>query len=311
MELLFLEPIFKEKIWGGNRLKKVFNYNIPNDSVGEAWCISGHPHGSTTIKNGKFQNITLAQVWEQQPKLFANNISRPFPLLVKIIDAHQDLSVQVHPNDNYANIHENESGKSECWYVLDTLKNSQIVYGHNATTKDEFINLATTANWNKLLIQTKINVGDFFAVPTGVVHALGAGGLILEIQQSSDVTYRIFDYERKDSNGNLRELQFSKAMDVINIPHIDNNTTPTFTRLSADNYITHLTSNDYFQIKKLVVQGSIRYPNSYKYLLISAVKGQATINGYEVKNGDHFIVPNNTHTLEINGNIELIITNEN
>ena len=312
-EVLFLEPVFKERIWGGSRLNSDFGFDIPSDTTGECWAISAHKNGATTIKNGEFSGISLKDLWVNHRELFGQSyfsMTREFPLMVKILDAKADLSVQVHPNDAYAKKYENDSGKAECWYILNATNDAKIVYGHTAKNIEEFKNLSLTNHWDKLLTSVKVHAGEFFDVPTGTVHAIGAGALILEVQQSSDITYRLYDYGRTDDNGNPRELHLEKSFAVIKAPHKSCNNDVEVVSLGKESTLTLLTSNKYFEVQKLFVKGHLCFMNNAKYLLVCAIDGDAVINGYKVKKGDSFIVPNKTRDLDIMGEISLIITKE-
>lgn len=312
MELLFLEPIFKERIWGGSRLKTDYGYHIPSNTTGESWVISAHNHGETCIRNGKLAGMKLSEVWNTYPELFANTVKRQFPLMVKIIDASHNLSVQVHPDDQFAQMMENDSGKHECWYILNASADSRIVYGHNAKNSHELKTMVNNQEWNKLLRAVAVKKGDFFPVPTGTIHAIGADTLLLEVQQSSDVTYRIYDYGRRDDKGNLRELHQDKALAVIKSPHHDKRGQFERLRVNADSSFVVFDSNEYFKVGKLVVNGDLpELKLSVPYLLVSVVDGAGTINGYTVKKGDNFIVPNQIRRLKISGYLTLITTSEN
>src|SRR5699024_9302212 len=163
---------------------------------------------------------TLIELWDNHRALFGNTAGDVFPLLTKILDANADLSVQVHPDDAYAKDHENgELGKTECWYIIDCKAGAEIIYGHHATTKEEFTNLMEQGKWDTLLRRIPIEPGDFFYLPSGTIHALCEGTLVLETQQNSDTTYRVYDYDRKDQKGNKRDLHLEKALDVSTIPH--------------------------------------------------------------------------------------------
>lgn len=325
MQLLFLNPVFKERLWGGTTLKSRFNLSIPSEHTGECWAISAHKNGETTIKNGEFAGWGLSKLWRDHPELFANANELPatslreFPLLVKILDANADLSVQVHPNDEYAQQVEGELGKAECWYILDAKPDAKIVYGHTANSLDEFKQLALSGKWNELLTTVAVKSGDFFDVPTGTVHAIGAGILILEVQQSSDTTYRLYDYDRRDDSGQPRELHLDKSFAVVSIPHRNNLIKPVTTDPINNAILTMLVSNNNFQVQKLEVftgfasddsNDNLIYPIKAKYLLVTAIEGNAIINGYAVNKGDSFIVPNQVRQLEIEGKITLIMSNE-
>ncbi|KHF29292.1 putative mannose-6-phosphate isomerase YvyI [Anoxybacillus sp. BCO1] len=247
---LFFAPVFQERIWGGSRLREQFGYDIPSERTGECWAISAHPNGQTTIVNGPFQGKTLGELWENHPELFGYFPSDRFPLLTKILDANADLSVQVHPNDEYALTYEHgELGKTECWYIIDCKEGAELIYGHHAKTKEELRQMMEEGHWHDLLRKVRIRPGDFFYVPSGTVHALCEGTLVLETQQSSDTTYRMYDYDRVDENGNKRELHLDKALDVITVPHVDVYYEPHVVQTLGAK-ITTFVQNEYFTVQK-------------------------------------------------------------
>ena len=248
-EPLFLQSVMHEKIWGGTRLRDEFGYEIPSDKVGEYWAISAHPHGVSTIKNGRFAGTGLDQLYAEHRELFGNSSEPVFPLLTKILDANDWLSVQVHPDDHYAMEHEGELGKTECWYVIAADEGAEIIYGHNAKSREELRQQIEKKEWDKLLTKVPVKAGDFFYVPSGTMHAIGSGILILETQQSSDTTYRVYDFDRKDAKGNLRELHLEKSIDVLNIGAPANSRPVT---LKADDLTsTLLVASDFFAVYKL------------------------------------------------------------
>ncbi|MDU5566093.1 MAG: type I phosphomannose isomerase catalytic subunit, partial [Streptococcus vestibularis] len=216
-EPLFLQSVMQEKIWGGTHLRDVFGYDIPSDHVGEYWAISAHPNGVSTIKNGRYAGQTLDVLYAEHRELFGNRQEPVFPLLTKILDANDWLSVQVHPDDAYGLEHEGELGKTECWYIIAAEPGAEIIYGHNAKSKEELRQQIESKDWENLLTKVPVKAGDFFYVPSGTMHAIGAGIMVLETQQSSDTTYRVYDFDRKDDQGNLRELHLEKSIDVLTI----------------------------------------------------------------------------------------------
>ena len=193
-EPLFLQSVMQEKIWGGTKLRDVFGYEIPSDHVGEYWAISAHPNGVSTVKNGRFAGQKLDVLYAEHRELFGNRPEPVFPLLTKILDANDWLSVQVHPDDAYGLEHEGELGKTECWYVIAADEGAEIIYGHNAKSKEELRQQIESKDWDHLLTKIPVKAGDFFYVPSGTMHAIGSGILILETQQSSDTTYRVYDF---------------------------------------------------------------------------------------------------------------------
>lgn len=186
MELLFMEPVFKEAIWGGTKLRDVFGYEIPSDTTGECWAVSAHKNGDCRIAGGMYDGRLLSSLWEEKPELFGNYPGDQFPLLVKIIDAKADLSIQVHPDDEYAKVHEDGSlGKTECWYILDCDPGTEIVIGHHAGSHEEMEAMIRGHQWDEFIRKVPVKKGDFFQINPGCVHAIKGGTLILETQQSS------------------------------------------------------------------------------------------------------------------------------
>jgi len=289
---LFLHSVMQEKIWGGTRLKEEFGYEIPSDHVGEFWAISAHPHGVSKVANGPYEGMGLDQLYQEHRELFSNRKEPVFPLLTKILDANDWLSVQVHPDDTYAMEHEGELGKTECWYVIAADEGSEIIYGHNAKSKEELRQQIEDKNWDALLTKVPVKAGDFFYVPSGTMHAIGSGILILETQQSSDTTYRVYDFDRKDDNGNLRELHLEKSIDVLNIGEPANSRPVT---VKADDLrSTLLVSNDFFAVYKWEITGKVDFEKTADYSLLSVLDGQGklTVDGkdYPIQKGSHFIL---------------------
>ena len=205
-ELLLFEPTIKNYIWGN-----------------EYWTVSAHPHGDDVVKNGAFKGRHLSELWDEHRELFGNLPGDKFPLLVKKIDSRDDLSIQVHPDNEYARAHENGSfGKTECWYVIDAKPGGTIIVGHNAKTEDELKDMIYNGRWKELLREFPIKKGDFFQIVPGTVHAIKNHTVIMEIQQNSDITYRLYDYDRIQSDPPVpRPLHIEKSIDVINVPHRD------------------------------------------------------------------------------------------
>lgn len=312
MEPLFLNGVLQEKIWGGTKLKDEYGYDIPSDKTGELWAISGHPNGVTTVKNGAFEGQALDELWKNERGLFGNQEGDVFPLLTKIIDAQNDLSVQVHPDDTYGLANEGELGKTECWYVLSAEPGSTIVYGHTAKTKDELRELIETGNWNDLLQEVEVQAGDFFYVPSGTVHALGSGVMVLEVQQSSDTTYRLYDYDRKDDDGNLRDLHIEQSIDVTTVPAVDNPVEPVVKEVE-NGTLTTLISNPFFSVYEWKLTGPVSFDQSAYYTQVSVIDGDGNLKAdghtYPIAKGDHFILPKQIESWTIDGNVHLIASN--
>lgn len=310
IEPLFLQPFFQERIWGGKALKDEFQYEIPSQKTGECWAISAHPHGTSIVKNGEYAGKTLMELWEQKPELFGNHETKVFPLLTKILDANADLSVQVHPNDEYAAQHENgELGKTECWYIIDCEKGAELIFGHKARTKEEFERLIEKNEWDKLLRRVPIKRGDFFYVPSGTIHALCEGTLVLETQQSSDTTYRLYDYDRVGQDGKKRELHLNQSLAVTTIPHETEAFQPEVKTIPGA-VITKFVKADYFTVYKYDVHDEAQFEQPGPFLLASVIEGEAELTvskkSYPIKKGDHFILPAQIKDFQIEGKAMLI-----
>lgn len=296
-EILFLEPVFKEMIWGGDRLKTEFGYEIPGDHTGECWAVSAHENGDCTVLSGAFQGKKLSRLWEENKELFGNLEGDKFPLLVKIIDAKDDLSIQVHPDDAYAKEHENGSlGKTECWYILDCDEGNEIVLGHNAKTKGELSYMIDEGKWDALIRTQPIKKGDFLQINPGCIHAIKGGTLILETQQNSDITYRVYDYERL-SNGRPRELHVEKSKEVIAVP---------FKEADFPSDGETLISCDYYTVKKWDVNGKKLLVQDKPFMILSIIEGEGAIDGIELKKGMHFILPFEYGEFVLDGHMTVI-----
>jgi len=314
-EPIFLEPVFMERIWGGTKLQQLFNYNIPSDQTGEAWVIAAHPHGSSTIMNGPLKGENLADTWKEHPALFGKSMKdEHFPLLVKILDAADYLSVQVHPDDADAKkIVGEQFGKTECWYILDCEPNAEIIFGHHALTKDQFLTMVQAEEWDHLLKRQKVQKGDFVFVPSGTIHAIGKGIVLLETQQNSDITYRIYDFDRTEKNGNKRELHIDSAVDVITFPHEENRPDTVVTTME-DIIMKRLIQSPYFTVYHWKLDGKVANPLFDDYLLLTVIEGSGKIlvggQEFSIKKGNNFILPQTIETYEIQGQLEMIVSHE-
>ncbi|MDD2288161.1 MAG: mannose-6-phosphate isomerase [Bacteroidales bacterium] len=220
-------PLMKEKIWGGDKIKNIYGIDFsPLNNCGELWLLSGIEDNETMVENGFLAETPLSEVIamymdELLGEKNYEEFGEDFPLLIKIIDAREFLSVQVHPDDKYAKQIGQENGKSEMWYVLDAEEGSEIISGFNKRlTQAEFVNRIRDKNLKEVLNSEKAEKGDLFYIPAGRIHAIGSGVMLAEIQQSSDTTFRVYDWDRKDSKGNERELHIPQAMDVMDFNYV-------------------------------------------------------------------------------------------
>ena len=304
-DIIFLQPVFKQMLWGGTRLRDEYGYDIPGDHTGEAWVVSAHSHGDCTVKEGPWAGKPLSWLWENQPQLFGSDGSGQFPLLVKIIDARDDLSIQVHPDEQYARAHENgASGKTECWYVLDCDPDSTIVIGHHAKDREELRRMAAEGRWRDLIRILPIKKGDFFQIEPGTVHAIRRNTLILETQQSCDITYRLYDYGRLQ-DGKPRELHLEKSLDVIRCPHRDAPWGGKVTEIPAYTRRRLITCPCY-TVDKWDIETEAAILQDHPFLIVDVLDGQGTADGHPIRKGDHFILPCGYGICTLKGNLSLI-----
>lgn len=219
MEILKLQPSGKDYLWGGTRLRDEYGKNIDLIPLAETWECSVHPDGPSIVTNGELKGQTLSDVLKQHPEYLGDKVrNAELPVLVKFIDAKQDLSVQVHPDDAYALEHEQQNGKTEMWYVIDAEEDASLIFGFKHKVTPKILRHAVeTGTLDRHLQRVKVHKGDTYFVPAGTVHGIGKGILIAEIQESSNVTYRVYDYDRVDKNGKKRELHFNQAVQVMNM----------------------------------------------------------------------------------------------
>lgn len=252
-------PIVQERIWGGSKLKKWFNVNS-DAPIGEYWVLSGHPKGTSVVVNGALAGKTLVQLTEEFPEFYLGDSPQGrFPLLIKFLEAVDDLSVQVHPDDQYAREKEGDFGKTEAWYILEHEPGAKIVYGHYFKNKEEYKLAIKEKRVRDYLRYEEIEKDQLIFIPSRTLHALLAGTILIEIQQTSDVTYRVYDWDRVDSQGRSRELHVEKAADVITygeteIPKRTSLARYTWVETSRVKY-EHLVTCPYFVIEKVWIKG--------------------------------------------------------
>lgn len=310
-KVLILEGKFLEKIWGGQRLKSEFAYQTEGENIGEYWAISAMESYPSIVTNGKLKGENLKDIYKNYKQLFGNSNDKEFPLLVKIIDAKDDLSIQVHPDDQMAEKIENSLGKSECWYILNE-NESSIIYGIKAKNKEQAIKLIDEEKWDELLKEVKVKKDDFFYVPAGTVHAIKKGCLILEIQQASDLTYRLYDYDRIDKDGKKRELHLEKSKEAIKINELEN-------KKEIEKFDTYqktdLTANEFFQVRKYQIKSKTKLKRENPYLLEAVIEGSGKLivddEIYPIKKGDFLILTNEVDDYYFDEEITVIESNCN
>lgn len=313
MYILKLNPVFKDYLWGGTKLRDEYGFESDLTKLAEGWMLSCHKDGENTIENGEFAGNTLTEVINSNPDFLGENGKKfeYFPILIKLIDAKNDLSVQVHPDNEYAMRVEKEYGKTECWYILDCDEGAELIYGFNREiTSEEFKEKIADNTFLEAVNKVKVKKGDLFFIEAGTLHAIGKGILLAEIQQNSNTTYRVYDYGRLGADGKPRELHVEKAIDVTNCVPPTRSTEPEGKLVEYDNYSTQLlTECDLFSVKKVSVKDFFDgVADEKSFVSVLVTDGVGTIDGIDIKKGDSLFIPANYGTFTIKGNIEAIIT---
>ena len=296
MNIQKLIPVCKDYLWGGSKLKESYGKNCPQDPCAESWELSFHPDGQTLLPDGKTLQESVTSV-----ELGTNTQNFPFfPVLIKFIDAKSNLSVQVHPSDEYALTHENSFGKTEMWYIAEADEGAGIYLGFNReVTEEEFKSAIQNNTLTDLLRFYPVKAGECYFIPAGTIHAIGAGCLICEIQQNSNLTYRVYDYGRLDKNGNPRELHVDKAMLVTNRTACEPRS------LSANT----LGISKYFNVRKLEVSGETTLSATPKsFHCVTCTRGEGQINDEAIRQGDSFFVPAGFGAYTLGGDMTVIVT---
>lgn len=319
-----LKPVGKDYLWGGHRLNDDFSKEIDMSPLAETWECSTHPNGESIVNSGNYKGLSLSDVLKLHPEYLGYHPQTKFgliPILVKFIDAKQDLSIQVHPSDEYAFHNENgQLGKTEMWYVIDAKDDASIIYGFNhKISKVELIKAIEEGNLEKHLNRIHVHTGDVFFIPAGTVHAIGKGTLIAEIQEASDLTYRLYDYNRVDKNGNLRQLHIVKALDVANLDFIDKPRQPiSVYHFNSGNATQLLARCKYFQVERMLVNteriremakfktGSTTFEVLLCYSGCGTLYNEKNNNSLNFFKGDCIFVPANSVLLKIHGKAEFL-----
>ncbi|KZE74396.1 mannose-6-phosphate isomerase [Paenibacillus elgii] len=308
------KPEFKERVWGGRALEQ-FGLELPEGKIGEGWMIGDHPNGTTTVANGELAGMGLDQIREQYgseffgSKGFSEKNGR-FPLLIKLLDCQDDLSVQVHPNDHYERLPQGELGKTEMWYILDAKPGAKIIYGlKDGVTREQ---LAEAIEQNRILDclnEVTAEAGDSFYIPAGTVHALGAGVLVAEIQQNSDSTYRLYDYDRLGLDGKPRELHIEDSLNVI--AYENSGATYMKTNLNASGEWLTLARSPFFVTEKGRVEGNWPLQTSPESFVIHIIcEGTGSIRWADgelnVKPGECYLLPANLGSYSLEGSMTVL-----
>ena len=316
---LKFKPLYKDYIWGGRNLERL-GKKLPEGIVAESWELSCHPDGQSIISNGFLEGTTLGNANNKYGSLLmGSDVSKKygsrFPLMVKLIDSNADLSVQVHPGNEYASKNENgEYGKNEMWYIIDAKPNAELYYHLvPGTTKEQFENAVKNNEITTCLKKIKVKPGDVIDIPAGVVHSLGKGILLIEIQQTSNLTYRIYDYNRTDDAGKKRPLHLEKAMDVIDFSRQKDSQQFTQIVIKKESGLTKtcLLSNEYFCVDMYDINKEYKdTADGKKFFMYTIINGEGIIkyngNTLKIEMGDTFLIPASLGNYKICGELQIV-----
>lgn len=310
---LQFEPILKERIWGGEKLKTQFNKPIISKTTGESWELSAVKGDISVVSNGTFKGKLITDLIEMFPNEILgtsvyNRFGKQFPLLFKFLDAKEDLSIQVHPNDELARKRHSSFGKTEMWYVMQADEGAEIIVGFKEnSTPEEYLKSLDSKKLLSILNKIEVHEGEVFFLETGTVHAIGAGLVIAEIQQTSDITYRLYDFDRKDANGNKRELHIDLALDAITF-HKTETQRIYFKEENKSNLMvdcSHFTTNFIPLKEKTEI-----HKNDTSFTVYMCVEGsfEITINTitYKYIKGDTVLIPATLKNYFLSGNASIL-----
>ncbi len=315
--ILKLKPAFKDYIWGGTKLRDDFGFKSDLNRIAEGWMLSCHKDGENIIDGGEFDGKTLSEVIKESGKdILGTNTQKYdfFPILIKLIDAKDNLSVQVHPDNDYALRVEGEYGKTECWYVIDCDEGSELIYGFKKKiSNEEFRKRIEDNTFLDVVNHIKVKKGEFFFIESGTLHAIGKGILLAEIQQNSNTTYRVYDYNRLGADGKPRELHTEKAIDVTKCePPKNNGVMPPVVK--KDGYDEKLlTSCELFSVKDITVNRSyFSVADKHSFVSVLVIDGNGSLvcgkETFMLKKGDSYFISANSGEFAICGNVNIIET---
>lgn len=307
-----LQPVFKEIVWGGNRLKNDYGFESDLNNIAEAWMLCAREDGDNIIVNGDNAGESFTAFIKENKDLLGTKGAKyeEFPLLIKFIDAKADLSVQVHPDDEYARVHENSYGKTEAWYILDCDEGAQLIYGFNKElTSEEFKKSIEDNTFLDYVNKVNVKKGDVFFISAGTLHAIGSGILLAEVQQNCNTTYRVYDYNRM-VNGKPRELHVEKAIDVTDtVPPTRGGDPDSAPVVKGDATEQALCQCVFFKMDTLDVDG--KYDLSVteeSFVSVLVLEGEGKVSSLDAKAGDSFFLPAGDYNALIEGKIKVLIS---
>lgn len=307
-----LQPVFKEIVWGGNRLKNDYGFKSDLNNIAEAWMLCAREDGDNIVVNGDNAGKSFTEFIKENKSLLGTKGQKyeEFPLLIKFIDAKADLSVQVHPDDEYARVHENSYGKTEAWYILDCDEGAQLIYGFNKElTSEEFKKSIEDNTFLDYVNKVNVKKGDVFFISAGTLHAIGSGILLAEVQQNCNTTYRVYDYNRM-VNGKPRELHVEKAIDVTDtVPPTRGGEPDSAPVVKGDATEQALCQCEFFKMDTLDVDGKyVLAVTEESFVSLLILEGEGKINSLDAKAGDSFFLPAGEYNALVEGKIKVLVS---
>ncbi|AJH16061.1 type I phosphomannose isomerase catalytic subunit [Myroides profundi] len=310
---ILFQPILKDRIWGGTKLKSILGKDIDSNEVGESWEISGVSSDVSVVANGVYEGLSLNDLIQKFPEeilgdYIINRFDKKFPLLFKFLDAKEDLSIQLHPNDDLAQKRHGSFGKTEMWYVMQTDENARIVVDFkDGVTQQDYLHHLEAKTLPSILKEIPVKKGDVFFIETGTIHAIGAGVLLAEIQQTSDITYRVYDWDRLDASGNSRELHIDMALDAINYDKKDVELTYT----KDANVSNEIVACPFFSVNYIPLKGSYqKVKDASRFYLYVCTEGEGEIilgeEVYPIQCGQTVLIPAAVSQIRLSGEATIL-----
>jgi len=315
---LKFEPVYKDYLWGGRNLEKLGRI-LPQGKVAESWEVSGHPDGTSIISNGELKGLSLVEYLQKEGHAALGSALPPaylqeFPLLVKLIDAHDKLSVQVHPTDEYAQKHEGGYGKNEMWYIIDAKPGASLIYDVKlGMNREKFTQAIEEGTIGDCLQSVEVAPGDVLDIPAGLVHGIGEGIMLAEIQQSSNLTYRIYDYERVDAMGKKRPLHVERALEVIDFDSAKRvaKTKPQVQQIAPGCTKAELVANEYFVVELYDLKAELsQKAQGERFFIYTFLQGKGAISynqgSVPIKAAESILIPASLGHYTIEGNLKFL-----
>lgn len=305
MSIYQLQPLFREKIWGGHQLRDVYGFDLGDRLIGEAWTASSLPNGEDNQVLG--MDMTLSQLYETHNEMFGTHATAVVPIKMMLADCTEMTSLQVHPDDVDARKYEASLGKPECVCYLQAVPGASSIYGNYAASKAELSTMVQENTWQKLLRYEHVKPNDFAYIPAGRLHATCGGTLILEISRNADLTYRVYDFDRVDINGNKRDMQIERSLAIIRVPDDESAVLqPDRMEKGGASILTYHDVPGEFSVYQLIIHDKAVYEQrEFGFMFIK--EGCGCINGQSVTKGQTWFLPCESGPLDIQGNLEIII----